>query len=136
MKFIYILIILALSTGVAKAEINTFICKGKNYFVSGENMYAPSNSSSETTFDLVVDSKKNDIYGYPNYVVLACFEATTYKCSMNAIALNCECQSNLGKASINLSRNSGKFSVIQTFLKTNSVQAGEYICTKVAKKLF
>jgi hypothetical protein len=137
MKFIYTLMILALSTGLAKAEVSTFMCKGKNYFVSGKNLYAPANSSSESTFDLIVDSKSPNIYGYPNYIVMACLEPTSGSCSINSISLTCECQG-LGKATLNLSRNSGKLSVIQTFSKQQpeTITQGEYMCSRVTKKLF
>lgn len=137
MKFIKVLLIMAFSTGLAKAEISSFVCKGKNYFVSGENIYAPANSSSESTFDLVVDSKNPNIYGYPNYIVMACLEQTRGSCSISATAMTCECQG-LGKATISLSRNSGKLSVLQTFTKRQpeTILQGEYMCSKVTKKLF
>lgn len=128
---------MALSTGLAKAEVSSFICKGKNYFVSGDNMYSPANSSSENSFDLVVDSKNPNLYGYPNYIVTACLQQTSGNCSISATALTCECQG-IGKATISLSRNSGKLSVLQIFSKKQpeSIYQGEYMCSKVTKKLF
>lgn len=132
---------MAFSTGLAKAETSSFVCTGKNYFVRGENIYAPANSSSENTFDLVVNSKNPDIYGYPKYVVMACINSTSDNCSISPTALICKCQSNTGRATIDLSRNSGKLSVIQTFpqsktLSVETVMLGEYMCSKVTKKLF
>jgi hypothetical protein len=137
MKFLNILILMVLSTGLAKAEISSFVCKGKNHFVSGENMYAPANSSSENTFDLVVDSKNPNIYGYPNYIVMACIQQTSGSCSISTTAMTCECQG-IGKASISLSRNSGKLVVLQIFSKKHpeTILQGDYMCSKVSKKLF
>jgi hypothetical protein len=137
MKFISILVFLMSFSGFAKAELTAFTCKGKNYHVSGENIYAPANSSTETIFDLVVDTKNPNIYGYPNYIVMACLEPTSGSCKINSISLTCECQG-LGKASINLSRNSGKLSVVQTFSKKQpeTIMQGDYMCSKVTKKLF
>jgi hypothetical protein len=137
MKFIITLLLLISFAGFANAEITTFTCKGKNYHVAGENIYAPANSSSESIFDLVVDSKNPNIYGYPNYIVMACLEPTSGTCSINSIALSCECQG-IGRATIILSRNSGKLSVLQTFSKRQpeTILQGDYMCSKVTKKLF
>jgi hypothetical protein len=97
--------------GFAKAEITTFTCKGKNYHVAGENIYAPSKSSSENNFDLVVDSKKPDLYGYPVFITM-CFEPISQSCSIGEVALVCKCQSSHVESSITLSRNSGKLTVL------------------------
>lgn len=137
MKFITMIFFLLSFAGFANAEITTFTCKGKNYHVAGENIYAPAKSSSENIFDLVVDSKKQDLYGYPVYITM-CFEPISQSCVMGELALSCKCQSNHVNSSITLSRNSGKLSVIQTFYKQQpeTIMQGEYMCTKVLKKLF
>ena len=136
MEFIRICLVLLLSVGIAHAETTPFICKGANYVVIGENIYAPRKDSGEKIFDLLVDSKLPSIYGYPNNLAIPCMQNAREVCAITPINLSCECQSDIGKATLSISRNSGKLSILQSFAKSEAVWQGDYLCSKVIKKLF
>lgn len=136
MKYINIFLIAFLFSATAHAEDSAFICKGSKAVLLGDNIFAPNKDSGERVFDLMVNTKKPDIYGVPGFVVSVCIDRTKGKCSIDQIGIKCECESEDGKATVSLSRNTGKLVVIENLSKSTALWEGNYMCSKVTKKLF
>ena len=114
-----------------------FNCSGTNRILSGENIYAPKAQSDVRNFDIAVNTKEKFIYGYPVYVNLACSEESSkMKCSMDSMAVQCSCESDIATSRMTLSRNTGAFKVVETYKKSGMVQEGTYACNKMTKKVF
>lgn len=136
MRNITIFLIAFLVAGTANAADTAFICKGTKSVLMGENIYAPNKDSGKIDFDLIVNTKNTDLYGYPAHVVTACIQEKKRKCTTNSLGINCECESDYGKGTVTLSRNSGKLTVIENFSKSPIIMEGIYVCERVTKKLF
>ena len=129
-------LLLLTSLNVCAQEVY-FNCSGVNKIIKGENIYAPNSQSEVKNFDLGANTKNADLYGFPVYVNIACSESSSkQRCSIDSIAIQCSCESDIAQSRMSLSRNTGVFKVIHTYKKSGAIQEGEYSCKKIEKKVF
>ena len=120
-------------------------CSGVERVLIGENIYAPNSQSDIKTFELVVDTKKPELYGFPTRIAPGCFDKsfvqdqvdeTKSSCTISDIQVSCKCDNKMAESSLMLSRRTGLFEITSTYKKSNTTMGGKFSCTKSSAKIF
>lgn len=93
-------------------------------------------------FDITVNPKNGDMFGFPNVVAMGCarLKPDDIKNDTNSIDSNyatVTCQNNIWKSFLKLSRNSGNLNISTFDIKKNKLDHDtNFQCKKSEKKLF
>ena len=145
MKKILIFFSVILGCQPALAEPTFLKCTGNQKVLIGENIYAPKSQSDVMDFELGVDTKAPELFGYPTRIAPGCFEKDVVKnqiddtkssCSVNNLEVSCRCENDMALSTIKASRRTGLLEVISTFKKSNMTMGGKFSCVKSNAKVF
>ena len=127
------------------AETTFLKCSGVQQVLIGENIYAPKNQSDAIDFEIGVDTKTPQLFGFPTRISPGCFEKkwvenqveeTKFECSISAIEVSCSCDNLMSSSRLRLSRRTGLFEITSTYKKSSSTHAGKFTCVKSNAKIF
>ena len=120
-------------------------CSGVQLVLIGENIYAPKSQSDAIDFEIGVDTKTPQLFGFPTRIAPGCFEKkwvenqveeTKFQCSISSIEVSCSCDNLMSTSHLRLSRRTGSLEITSTYKKSNSTHAGKFSCVKSNAKIF
>lgn len=130
MKRLIALLFFAISN-IAMAENIHLLCSG-TLSVSGDDGISPQE------FELDIDTKSGELYGFPLKIAAGCGNTPDVKQEIKkgSTKFGLLCTSDMGFSSLVLSRQTGQLETTTIFSSSKKIFSGQYKCKKVGKPLF